>query len=193
MVFKYSDILLLLICLVTSCSYVSPPSHIPESQIPTELSIDMQRTGCYGTCPAYTVSLQPSGKVTFDGRGFTKIIGRAEDVINDEKKEQLVAEITKADFFKLDDAYTQESRNCPTTRTDNSTVTLSIRLNDKSKTVVHYLGCRRVRERDKNNTSDLPVIKETDWLSDIYPQNLYVLENKIDEIVGTQRWTGKEN
>jgi len=74
-----------------------------------------------------------------------------------------------------------------------ATVTLSIRLNEKSKTITHYLGCISNEEIVKKessgyNSSNIPVSELRDFTKQIFPQELYNLENKIDEIVETKRW-----
>ena len=53
---------------------------------------------------------------------------------------------------------------------------ISIKIDGKEKTVKHYLGC----------------LKSGDPF-ELFPFALVNLENKIDEIVETNRWVGKEN
>jgi hypothetical protein len=40
--------------------------------------ITLDRTGCYGTCPAYTLSLGADGSATYEGRAFVAARGRFE-------------------------------------------------------------------------------------------------------------------
>ncbi|HVE57897.1 MAG TPA: DUF6438 domain-containing protein, partial [Pyrinomonadaceae bacterium] len=121
-------------------------------------------------CPAYKLDIQPDGKVIFEGIDFTKIKGKAESRLSEEKMNQLNAEINKSDFFSLKDSYTQNSGNCPNATTDSETVTTSVKLRDKEKTIVHYHGCGNDETRKLSN-----------------------LENKIDEIAETEKWIGKTN
>jgi hypothetical protein len=53
-----------------------PPERLPNIQVEppvlradSEITIVLKRTGCYGTCPAYTVTIDPAN-VVFEGNGF---------------------------------------------------------------------------------------------------------------------------
>lgn len=180
------------ICLLADCgSSVSQTENANQTQPKekTELSLKMERSHCYGTCPVYELNVQPDGKVTFNGVDFTETKGKAENNLSNEKMEQLVTEIENANFFSYKDLYTKDSGNCPATATDSPTVKLSVNLSGKEKTITHYLGCSEKYEPMKNNSANIRVIK--DWSKQILPQQLYNLENKIDEIVGTKRWIGE--
>jgi hypothetical protein len=149
----------------------------------TGLNLKMERTPCFGNCPVYILTIQPDGKFFFENIKTIKKglpVTKKENVegkLSEEKINQLISEIGKADCFALKDSYTGDSGNCPTYWTDSPTVTLSINLQGKEKTIPHYLGCEE---------NDNPADK-----GKIYPQQLYNLENKIDEIVETKRWIGE--
>ena len=161
----------------------------------------MKRFGCNGNCPNYDLTVQPDGKVVFVkvivvGVIWSKSIGKWEDKLNEEQLKQLVAEIERADFFSLQNAYTNESGNCPNSATDNATVTLFIKLNEKEKTITHYLGCRNDKEsiEKQSNAKNSSKIRTGNFealAKQIFPQQLFNLENKIDEIVETKRWIGE--
>ncbi len=42
----------------------------------TELSLNMKKSGCFGECPTYDLTVQPDGKVIFNGKEYTKQKGR---------------------------------------------------------------------------------------------------------------------
>jgi len=159
----------------------------------TELFLSMKRSGCYGQCPIYDLTIEPNGKVIFEGKFYTETTGKVEDKISDEKINQLAEEIKKTNFFLFDDAYNSKSGNCPDFATDSSSVTLYIKINGKVKTINHYLGCQDNYRKEiaKGNSNEIPVIDEAEFTKRIFPQQLYNLENKIDEIVGTKRWIGE--
>ena len=71
---------------------------------------------------------------------------------------QLVSEFQTIDYFSLDNEYTY------TDATDMPLATTSITINGQTKTIAHYHG-------------DLSA-----------PKELTELENKIDDIVSTERW-----
>jgi hypothetical protein len=148
-----------------SCDGLFPQNQTPnpfpnDESIPEDLIIRLKRTPCYGTCPAYMLTIKADGKVSFFGQDFTEVKGQAEGEISKEKVKELIAEFKKANFFELDDNYT--SKNCAT---DNPTVRTTLFINSKVKKIEHDLGCEA-------------------------PKELTDLENNIDEIVGTKKWIG---
>lgn len=160
----------LLICLVIftgACSTFREPEKID----PANFSVQLARTECYGKCPVYTVNVQPDGKVQFIGVKNTRV-NVVEDTLGREKLDELAAEINKADIFAFKNAYTPDSGNCPSKATDNSTVKLLVESGQKRKAIEHYLGCLEMKEAYTTK----------------FPPGLSELENKIDEIIGTERW-----
>lgn len=152
----------------------------------TELFVSMKKSGCNGRCPVYDLTIQPDGRVIFDGKSYTELTGKAEDKLTENQLKQIVAEIENANFFSLDDAYNYDSKNCPITASDMPGVTLHIKLGTREKIIDHDLGCwenKQVKKENGNFTDDIT--------KKIFPQQLYILENKIDEIVETKRWIGK--
>ena len=146
----------------------------------SKLILTMERTGCLGRCPVYTLNIQSNGKLVFNGLRNTETHGKTEINLSKEKTNQIINEINKAKFFNLKDSYDRYSGNCPSMVTDHPTVTISIELNERKKTIVHYLGCR---ERSRNN--------DPFTLGKVFPQSLFNLEDKIDEIIETKRWVEK--
>ncbi len=133
-----------------------------DGSIPEDLIIRLKRTVCYGTCPAYMLTVKADGKVNFFGQDHTETKGQAEGEISKDKLKQLIEAFKQAKFFELKDDYITE--NCAT---DNPTVRTTLFINDKVKKIEHDLGCKA-------------------------PQELTDLEDKIDEIVGTKRWVGEQ-
>ena len=127
--------------------------------------ITLERTICFGSCPAYKISIYGDGLVIYEGKDFVKTKGDADGRITREQVQQLVREFEKIDYLKLDDDY-GTGKNCPEAWTDYPSAITSLTQNDKTKTVKHYHGC-----------SGLPVLNQ-----------LTALENKIDEVVNTKRW-----
>ncbi len=165
------------VCLLAICGnsvLQTENTNQPQQKENAELSLKMERTGCFGTCPTYKLNVQSNGNVLFEGIEYTNIKGKAEGSIDEIKMEKLIAEIDKANFFSLKDSYTNVSDNCPSYGTDQSTVTLYIKVKDKEKTIIHNLGCIEIGRNWK-----------------VFPEQLYTLENKIDEIVETKRWIGE--
>src|SRR6266478_4196852 len=65
-----------------------PPERLPRHHVaaPTvrphsEVAITLARTGCFGTCPSYSVTVSTKG-IAFDGRGFVVAGGKHTDSVN---------------------------------------------------------------------------------------------------------------
>lgn len=167
------------LCILAMCGTVEAQVENfpqPSQKGKPELYLKMQRTNCFGRCQVYNLEIYPDGKAIFEGIQFTKIIGKVRSNLSKEKMHQLTAEINKTEFFDLKDSYNIR-HSCPVIVNHNPTIILSIKLNEKEKTISHYLGCR------ENYKIGEP------WK--VFPQQLYDLENKIDEIVEIERWIGE--
>jgi hypothetical protein len=128
--------------------------------------ITLQRTVCYGTCPEYKLTIFSDGRVLYEGISSVKTKGKAWGRITPAELEELILEFQNINYFDLDDSYTPGTKVCPQSMTDMPAATTSLTRNGKSKTVIHYHGCR-----------GLPVL-------DLLTQ----LENKIDEAVSVNKW-----
>jgi hypothetical protein len=148
-------------------AYQLKPRHktVIKAQNKTGL-ITLERSVCFGTCPSYIVTLASDGKVTWEGRDYVKTTGPATAQIKPEDFNKLVEEFERIKFATLDDKYETGTRGCPESATDNPSAQTSIRINGKTKSVLHYYGCR-----------DSEVLRR-----------LTLLERKIDEVIGTERW-----
>jgi hypothetical protein len=129
-----------------------------SSNVLDDVVITLERQACFGFCPVYTLTIYGDGTVVYDGKDFVTIKDRVEATITKEKIEQLVQEFEAADYYSLDDNYTER------TITDAQTVITAITIDGKTKAIEHYHG---------------------DFTT---PENLTELENKIDEIVNSSQW-----
>lgn len=119
-----------------------------------EVTITLERTMCFGTCPDYKVTISGDGTVVFEGRNFVAVEGVQTAKISEEQVQNLVDEFYSTGFFSLRDRYEQQITDLPSQTT-------SITIDGKSKTVYRY---------------------------GFEPQQLAELEDKIDEIAGTEKW-----
>lgn len=67
--------------------------------------IKLERTGCFGFCPAYTVEIRGDGAVTYCGGEFVKERGERSKRVPVESVRNLVAKFMDAGFFALQDEY----------------------------------------------------------------------------------------
>jgi hypothetical protein len=148
----------LFIAIVASLTY---PGFAQEP----EPVITLRRTGCYGTCPVYSLEIFENGFIRYVGTNFVQSVGERRAVIQHEAVEDLVALFLRADYFALKDEYetcrapdgaTQFITDLPTTYT-------SLRIGTKKKSVTNY-ACA--------------------------PERLTDLERAIDKVSNTHRWIG---
>jgi ankyrin repeat protein len=116
-----------------------PPERLPKNHVaapvlqPTsEVVITLQRTGCYGTCPSYTVTVGTDGMV-FEGGGFIVAPGRHRDTIDQDEVRKLAENFVAADFYSMDATYSASV-------TDNPTYFISIAIDGHTKKVTDYVG-----------------------------------------------------
>lgn len=141
----------------------------PDSGRRATKVITLERTVCFGTCPNYKLTIFSDGRVEYEGIRFVKKMGKATGRISRAKLHELVTEFTNIYYFNLPDSFQPGEKTCPQEATDMPSATTSLTWQGRSKTIVHYHGCRGV------GTLDL----------------LTKLENKIDEVVNVKQWTGK--
>ena len=134
------------------------PRSFPEPWDLKGLKIQLSRTGCLGTCPAYTVTIQEDGSVHFSGQWNVLIPGEHEAHIVPTAVKELVRQFERTNFFAADDKYVA-------TITDNPTYKLTLTVAGKTKTVTDYVG----------EQVGMPL-----FITD--------LENAIDDAAGTERW-----
>jgi ankyrin repeat protein len=122
------------------------------------LRIKLSRTGCYGTCPGYSVELHGDGQVLFEGGGNVLIAGHHRGQISKERLAGLVAAFRDADYFSAKDEYVSDTTDLPT-------FTTSIEFDGHKKAVKDYDGYRVG-----------------------IPEAVAKLERKIDQAADTDKW-----
>ena len=128
--------------------------------------ITLERTPCFGSCPAYKISIYGNGLVIYEGKDFVKLKDTADSRITKDQVQELVQEFQRLDYMKLPDNFGNDEKTCPESGTDYPSAITSFNWEGKQKTVHHYLGCR-----------GLPILDQ-----------LWKLEDKIDEVVNSKRW-----
>ncbi len=116
--------------------------------------ITMERTVCFGACPAYQVTIHGNGLVEYEGHQFVAVTGKQTAQISQEQVRELVNAFYDARFYNLGDRYEANVSDLPSTTT-------SITTENGTKSVYRY---------------------------GFGPERLITLEDKIDEIAGTEKW-----
>ena len=149
-------------CLVLAASIAQADSSVPQPGSASALLASLERTACYGRCPIYTVTVLRDGTVLWEGRRFVKVTGKATAKLPAATVTALADAFKKAGFFAFADRYERYDI------TDHPSALTSYSDGTRNKTVHHYHGDQSA------------------------PAALDELERRIDELVGTARWIGKE-
>jgi ankyrin repeat protein len=112
----------------------SPAKHVaaPVLRSDSKVTITLERTGCFGSCPGYTVTISTDG-IVFDGRNFVVADGRHTDTVEPDAAHDLARRFIAADFYSMDAVYRAGV-------TDMPTYVLSISIDGHAKQVEDYVG-----------------------------------------------------
>lgn len=132
----------------------------PDS-IQADTLIQMERTVCFGICPAYELTIQKDGKVIFNGKQFVEHTGIATGEISQENLDQIIKNINESYFMDI-----PSDPECKSRFTDMPSVFLTINVDGKSHNVSHYHGCKGFQ----------------------FEKELFELEEAIDSLAGAKKW-----
>jgi ankyrin repeat protein len=116
-----------------------PPERLPKVHVTapiirpnSKVAITLQRTGCFGSCPAYTVMVTTEA-IQFEGGGYVVASGKHTDTLDAGDVRMLAKRFVAADFYSMDPSYTASV-------TDNPSYALSIAIDGHTKRVEDYVG-----------------------------------------------------
>lgn len=124
--------------------------------------VTLERTTCFGACPAYTVTIAADGAVTYVGGAHTRVTGEQHGRADRAALIALQRHIAAADFFNLHDSYRTDVSDLPS-------YSVTVRRGQVSKRVLDYGG---------------PAAG--------MPPAVRALEDEIDRVAGTERWVGHD-
>jgi len=93
--------------------------------------VELSRSGCYGTCPSYTVKVSEDGSVLWNGSGFVEAVGERHSTITPEAAHALLEQFLAPRFWALCGGYDASV-------TDNPTMQVEARIGGRSKKVWNY-------------------------------------------------------
>ncbi len=161
MTMKNIFFIFLLFCagfIVSSCSSgdIAPWKSMDVSNS----SISLRRSGCFGTCPVYELSISGNGNVEFNGNNFVEFPGKHTITIPLDSLRILLHQIDTCGWFNLHDEYTNMSVS------DAPSAIITVVIGSKTKTINHYHG----------DMSSPPILKS--------------IERRIDEIARSAQFIG---
>jgi hypothetical protein len=159
-----------------SCGLLQPAGNAHEAAISP---VTLDRSACFGRCPDYQVSISGYGHVEYVGRGAVSVTGRHTGVVPASELSVLADAFRQVGFTAMRDQYTRREDGCPSVVTDGPTVVVLLEAPQGGqvlrKSIQHYHGCRTVGQHGY-----------------AYPHLLTALEDRIDTIIGSARWTGRQ-
>jgi Domain of unknown function (DUF6438) len=160
----------LVLLISAGCGPRKDASRPPDSSAMASASrpaITLERTPCFGGCPVYTVAVLPSGEITYEGKASVRQLGPASGKIPASQVDALLGELEKAGYFSMANRYAASEPTCGRYTTDSPSVITTVTSRGRTKRIEHDYGCGAV------------------------PGSLVVLERRIDDVLGTGRWTGR--
>lgn len=134
----------LIVLLAISYFYIYPKLTQPQSTEFKDVVISLERTGCYGTCPSYQLTVYGDGKVVYNGINHVKKKGLRRSRISQNQVMELVTEIKDIDYFSLRDSYDAPIE-------DKSSVITSATIDGQTKKVVDlYSAPKELIELENN-------------------------------------------
>lgn len=102
--------------------------NTPETNLSVN-EISLSRTGCFGTCPIYELTIQANGNVSYFGKAYIENVGEYEGQIDSKRT---------ADLFEKINTYKWESypEKYPIDNVDFPQFKLSYSSKDISKTII---------------------------------------------------------
>jgi hypothetical protein len=151
----------------------APPAQSPSAPDANSISgadlqtltIHFERTPCFGSCPAYTLTIHGDGRVEYSGKDHVKVKGAQEGRIDAAKIKALAAQFDAVKFLSLPDYLMDKKCTCRRC-TDMPSVITEITAGKTSHRVNHYYGCACA------------------------PKSLWELETAIDKAANSEQWTG---
>jgi hypothetical protein len=143
-----------------------------EDLDPSTVEVRLDRSGCYGWCPDYSIVIAGDGTVRYTGRSYVQAVGEREYHIPREALRDLVALCERQKFFEL-------KLNCSVIVTDVPSTVLRLKLGDRARVIENRWG---------GSESGFP---EEDEHMAVH-QLLDDLAYAVDRAVNVEQWIGSE-
>ena len=118
---------------------LGPPERLPTKHVAppplradSKILITLERSGCFGSCPAYAVTAANDG-IVFEGNNFVVASGKHVAPIDPDALRKLAKEFVAADIYSMAPGYMASVTDCPT-------YALSISIDGQTARVVDYMG-----------------------------------------------------
>jgi hypothetical protein len=111
-----------------------PERHVPLPDVAlNQVTISLERQGCFGPCPSYRVTVEGNGRATYEGMGYVDVTGTHRYRIPPQDVAKLVDRLRADDIWSLRRAYTAGI-------TDSATYILIIGMGEQRHRLEDYVG-----------------------------------------------------
>lgn len=162
---------LLLACTLLLLGACAVRAGAKPDQPPGDATVTLQRSPCFGICPAYTVTVTPDGMVDFTGHLHVQTTN-ARGSATPAQRANIAAALEQAGFNAMQPSYVSRNDGCEMVMTDQPGVKITVATAAGSKSVDFYFGC-------------------TGTAADAVKPRIKQLADSIDQQLGTARWIGK--
>lgn len=135
-------------------------------------SLVLERTRCFGFCPAYRLRITSGGKIEYQPQSPLQPATPGIDSTRATALSYLVGRARAAGFFGFPSKIMGDAVLCAHLATDHPTATVTIFAKDSAKRVADYLGC--FGSSDSSTAARLAALR--------------AFENGIDTVLGSSRW-----
>jgi hypothetical protein len=128
-----SVILLLAMASVSGSRYAPRAESVSGDNSEGKVTIYYGRVSCPNNCPAYEMTIRPDRSVEYEGKEFTRVLGKRTYTISDESYRAIIDAVERAKVERLKDEY----ENVP--GRDEGTVILRVSGDGKTKQIIHFV------------------------------------------------------
>lgn len=132
---------------IISCSKMTPT-------ISKNVLVKLERTGCLGDCPIYTIEIKKNGDVTYEGIDYVKVIGVRKTSIHQDSVLLIESELSKAEFANMQSELHPGGWGCFISATDHSYIVIEGAVGKTIKAVSTYTGCDSEQVKLANKLAD---------------------------------------
>lgn len=140
-------------------------SEATSSPPADDFEVRLSRSGCYGPCPSYTVTIHGDGRIDYVGRSHVFISGAQQGQAEATSLAALRTRLRAADFSPLANRYRHGSPACGLWTTDMPTVIVEVFSDGRRQRAEHDYGCAAA------------------------PAALTQIEQAIDAVAQSSQWT----
>ncbi len=132
------------------------------------VSVRLERTACFGTCPQYSLVVSRNGMLLYRGTEYVKVRGRRTGKISQKDFSRLADAAVQVKFLSFRDQYPSVADTCNPYVTDGPSIKIGLQFINGAKSVDYYTGCQGLAEMSR-----------IEWLA-----------KTIDEMARSSQWVG---